>query len=177
MTGIVGMERFMKRCWFVCVIEFTACAKPLLLAEMIMFYKCKSSPQFERNHAVHVTRQCFSNGTSPLWFTQRSVCIHPESEPHQASFASKVRPVLSVDEHELSHPSRWSRLSWEMNSWLFKARKLWRTNTLRPGSEVHGFGALQPAKPANGYKDGDQYKTTGERPVMTSDADFIYWGV
>lgn len=129
MTGIVGMERFMKRRWFVCVIEFTACAKPLLMAEMIMFYKCKSSPQFERNHAVHVTCQCFTNGTSPLWFTQRSLCIHPESEPHQASFASKVRPVLSVDENELSHPSRWSRLSWEMNFWLFKARKLWCTNT------------------------------------------------
>lgn len=53
MTGIVGMERFMKRCWFVCVVEFTACAKPLLMAEMITFYKC--SPQFDTPSVVHVS--------------------------------------------------------------------------------------------------------------------------
>lgn len=72
-TGIVGMERFMKGCWFVCVVEFTACAKPLLMAEMITFYKC--SPQFDRNHAVRGTRECFTNGTSSLSFTRQSLCV------------------------------------------------------------------------------------------------------
>lgn len=185
MTGIDRMERFMKRYWFVHVVDFAAYAKPLLMSEIITFYKCKCNPQFDRNHALHVTRECFTNGLCShfaLTLKTNHTRVHLQAKWDPYFLWTEVHSFgPQRSSNELSHPSRWSRLSWKMNSWLFKARKLWRTNTLRPRSEVSGFGlylwALQPAKPADRYKDGDEYKTTEERPVMTSDADFVYWSV